>query len=207
MISQEEFLKLVRDNPLPVAALTVAAAVLLPLLASYLMGAGASSARGGKKKPFLEPTEYKPLPLTVKEFITHNTVRLRFELPDPQQRLGLPIGQHISFSAKGPDGKDVIRSYTPVSDDDLLGAVEFVVKIYPTGKMSQVLNALQVGQTMLMRGPKVRLRRGGGGAWEEGRDERGAFEDTRAARAQQLLRPSGVQLACERRGDSSTSQT
>lgn len=90
------------------------------------------------KKPFLDPSEFQPVPLVEKTLITHNTVRLRFALPDPEQRVGLPIGQHISFKAQGEDGKDVIRPYTPVSDDDQLGAVDFVIKLYPTGKMSQV---------------------------------------------------------------------
>jgi cytochrome-b5 reductase len=93
--------------------------------------------------------------LSSKEWLNHNTLKLRFNLPNPKQRLGLPIGQHISFRAKDSDGKDVYRSYTPVSDDDLLGAVEFVIKIYPNGKMSQVLKQLEVGQTLDMKGPKV----------------------------------------------------
>ena len=45
--------------------------------------------------------------------------------------LGLPIGQHISFKALDSEGKDVYRSYTPVSDDKQRGWVDFVIKIYP----------------------------------------------------------------------------
>ncbi|GAX80681.1 hypothetical protein CEUSTIGMA_g8116.t1 [Chlamydomonas eustigma] len=73
------------------------------------------------------------------------------------QRLGLPIGQHISFMAKDGDGKDVYRSYTPISDNSLLGRVDFLIKLYPQGKMSQVIAALQEGQTMMMKGPKGQL--------------------------------------------------
>ncbi|GLC37383.1 hypothetical protein PLESTB_001593200 [Pleodorina starrii] len=109
------------------------------------------------KKPFLDPNEFKPLPLTEKTFITHNTVRLRFGLPTTDQRLGLPVGQHITFLAKGDDGKDIYRPYTPVSDDDQLGSVDFVIKIYPQGKMSQVIAKMEVGDTMLMKGPKGRF--------------------------------------------------
>jgi cytochrome-b5 reductase len=87
--------------------------------------------RGGSKA-FLGPDDYQPVPLAEKTFITHNTVRLLFTLPGGKsQRLGLPVGQHISFCAKDADGKDVYRSYTPTSDDDLLGAVQFVIKLYP----------------------------------------------------------------------------
>ncbi|GFR42021.1 hypothetical protein Agub_g2837 [Astrephomene gubernaculifera] len=108
-------------------------------------------------KPFLDPNAFKPLPLAAKKYITHNTVLMRFTLPGPSQRLGLPIGQHITFLAKGDDGKDIYRPYTPVSDDEQLGCVDFVIKLYPQGKMSQVLANMQVGDTMLMKGPKGRF--------------------------------------------------
>lgn len=115
------------------------------------------SLRSKTKKPFLNPEAFQPLQLVEKTYITHNTVRLRFSLPSPDMRLGLPIGQHITFLAKGDDGKDIYRPYTPTSDDDLLGAVEFVIKIYPQGKMSQVIAKMQVNDYMQMKGPKGRF--------------------------------------------------
>lgn len=107
--------------------------------------------------PFLDATIFQTLPLAEKRQITHNTIRLRFALPSPTQRLGLPIGQHIIFRAKDTEDKAVFRSYTPVSDDLQLGSVEFVIKLYPQGKMSQVLNKLEVGDVMEMKGPKGRF--------------------------------------------------
>ena len=74
--------------------------------------------------------------------------------------VGLPVGQHISFKYVDEEGKEVIRSYTPVSSDDDKGYVDFVIKIYfknvhpkfPNGgKMSQHMASLGVGDTMLMR--------------------------------------------------------
>ena len=70
--------------------------------------------------------------------------------------LGLPIGQHITFKAKDSDGKDLFRPYTPTTDDDTPGHVDFVIKVYPAGKMSQHLDKMEVGQTMLFKGPKGR---------------------------------------------------
>lgn len=85
--------------------------------------------KSGKPVPgWLDPTTYQPLELAKKRQLNHNTIWLRFALPSPTMRLGLPIGQHIGFMAKGDDGKDVYRSYTPVSDDDQLGSVDFVIK-------------------------------------------------------------------------------
>ncbi|KAG1681583.1 hypothetical protein FOA52_014091 [Chlamydomonas sp. UWO 241] len=107
---------------------------------------------------WLDPAEFKPLAISEKRFLNHNTLFLRFNLSSPTMRLGLPIGQHISFLVKGEDGKDVYRSYTPVSDDDQLGSVDFVIKIYDQGKMTQVLNKLNVGDAVQMKGPKGRLQ-------------------------------------------------
>ena len=126
-----------------------AAALAVLQLAVYII-------KKATAKPFLNPDEFKPLVLVEKTFLTHNTVRLRFALPKPSMRLGLPIGQHILFKDQDPTepSKFVFRSYTPVSDNDQKGAVDFVIKLYPHGKMSQALSKLDVGGTMLMKGPK-----------------------------------------------------
>ena len=43
--------------------------------------------------------------------------RFRFGLQTPSTVLGLPIGQHISLKYIDAEGKDVLRSYTPVSSN------------------------------------------------------------------------------------------
>jgi cytochrome-b5 reductase len=59
-----------------------------------------------------------------------------------------------------------IRSYTPVTGDEVLGTVTFVIKVYKAGihpkfpeggKMSQYLDTLKIGDTMDMKGPKGNL--------------------------------------------------
>jgi len=85
-------------------------------------------------------------------------VPFRFGLPTKNTLLGLPIGQHITFKAKDADGKDFFRPYTPTTDDDTPGHVDFVIKVYPEGKMSQHLDKMEVGQTMLFKGPKGRYQ-------------------------------------------------
>merc|ERR1719343_1258095 len=44
------------------------------------------------------------------------------------------------------EGKPIIRPYTPVSTNAMLGQFELMVKVYPDGKMSQFLDALEVGK-------------------------------------------------------------
>jgi cytochrome-b5 reductase len=38
------------------------------------------------------------------------------------------------------------------------GLVDFVIKLYPQGAMSQVLDKLEVGQTLDFKGPKGRFK-------------------------------------------------
>eukprot|EP01024_Parvocaulis_polyphysoides_P050877 TRINITY_DN4969_c0_g1_i1.p2 TRINITY_DN4969_c0_g1~~TRINITY_DN4969_c0_g1_i1.p2 ORF type:complete len:299 (-),score=42.66 TRINITY_DN4969_c0_g1_i1:575-1471(-) len=111
----------------------------------------------GKRK-FLMPTKFQPLTLVDKKMLSHNSFRFRFALPSEKMDLGLPIGQHITFMYENEDtGKEVMRSYTPVTDDRTKGYVDFVIKVYENGIMSQHLNKLKIGESLLMRGPKGRF--------------------------------------------------
>lgn len=59
---------------------------------------------------------------------SHNVRRFRFALPEKKMVIGLPIGSHITIAAKDTDGKDVMRPYTPVTDDNQKGYVDFIIK-------------------------------------------------------------------------------
>ncbi|GMH58931.1 hypothetical protein TL16_g02720, partial [Triparma laevis f. inornata] len=99
--------------------------------------------------------------------VSHDTIKVTFENPlGPKALLGLPIGQHISFKFKDDEGKDVIRSYTPITGDELPGSVTFVIKVYKAGvhpkfpdggKMSQYVDSVKIGESILFRGPKGSL--------------------------------------------------
>lgn len=106
--------------------------------------------------------EFRSFKLIEKQILSHDVRLFRFELPK-NVTLGLPIGQHISFKFIDEEGKEVIRSYTPTNADETNGHLDFCVKIYfknqnpkfPNGgKMSQYLNNLNIGDYVLMRGPK-----------------------------------------------------
>lgn len=78
----------------------------------------------------LNPEEWQEFKLIEKEEVSHDVRRFRFELPSAKHIIGLPIGQHISLKYVDNEGKDVIRSYTPVSSDDDKGIVDFIIKVY-----------------------------------------------------------------------------
>ncbi len=67
--------------------------------------------------------------------ISSDTYIYRFSFPDPDWSFGLPIGQHVIFSAmmptkEKPEGDLVCRKYTPTSTLITTGFVDFVIKIY-----------------------------------------------------------------------------
>eukprot|EP01111_Echinosteliopsis_oligospora_P000901 TRINITY_DN1112_c0_g1_i1.p1 TRINITY_DN1112_c0_g1~~TRINITY_DN1112_c0_g1_i1.p1 ORF type:complete len:262 (+),score=105.12 TRINITY_DN1112_c0_g1_i1:84-869(+) len=72
---------------------------------------------------------------------------------DPNDVVGLPIGQHMSIKAV-IDGKVVCRSYTPVSSDEDKGYFDLIIKVYDKGAMSQYIDKLKPGETIEVRGPK-----------------------------------------------------
>jgi len=83
--------------------------------------------------------------------------RYRFALPRKSDILGLPIGQHVSLSA-AIDGKEIVRSYTPVSSDAAdKGYFDLLIKSYPTGNISKYVANLKVGETIKVKGPKGQM--------------------------------------------------
>nr|XP_034377224.1 NADH-cytochrome b5 reductase 2 isoform X1 [Arvicanthis niloticus]XP_034377234.1 NADH-cytochrome b5 reductase 2 isoform X1 [Arvicanthis niloticus]XP_034377243.1 NADH-cytochrome b5 reductase 2 isoform X1 [Arvicanthis niloticus] len=121
-----------------------------------------------KKKDLItlqDPEAKYPLPLIEKEQINHNTRRFRFGLLSPDHVLGLPVGNYVHLLAQ-INSELVIRAYTPVSSDDDRGFVDFIIKIYfknvhpkypEGGKMTQYLENMKIGDTILFRGPTGRL--------------------------------------------------
>ncbi|KAI9093444.1 hypothetical protein DFS34DRAFT_643489 [Phlyctochytrium arcticum] len=105
------------------------------------------------RHPVLDKVVWKEFPLKEKIVISHNTAIYRFALPNPDDVLGLPIGQHISVSAE-INGKDIMRSYTPTSNDDERGHFDLLIKSYPTGNISKFIGELEIGQKIRVRGPK-----------------------------------------------------
>ncbi|KAK0311962.1 NADH-cytochrome b5 reductase [Friedmanniomyces endolithicus] len=88
------------------------------------------------------------------ENVSHNTKKFRFKLNDEDSTSGLPVASALLTKFKGPDmEKPVIRPYTPVSDEDEKGYLDFVVKVYPNGPMSEHLHAMKAGERLDFKGP------------------------------------------------------
>ncbi|KAI9719453.1 MAG: NADH-cytochrome b5 reductase [Candelaria pacifica] len=88
------------------------------------------------------------------EQVSHNTKRFRFALPDKEDVSGLQIASALLTKYKGPEmEKPVIRPYTPVSDEDSRGFIDFVIKSYPGGPMSEHLHSMDPPQRLDFKGP------------------------------------------------------
>lgn len=157
-------------------------------------------------RPFLDKSQQQ-LQLADKVQVNHNTIRLRFSLPGADYCLGLPVGKHIKIYAPNTEGSVpgqwnnkpdpslipvpptgehsgkaiargiVQRKYTPVTGDECLGFVDFVIKVYNRGeraefpdggKVSQYLNTLNVGDIIDICGPVGLLTYHGSGVFSYG---------------------------------------
>lgn len=112
----------------------------------------------GLARGFLQPKEYQALPLVKKEQLSPSVFRFVYQLPHQTDVIGIPIGQHCAIKAN-IDGKDVARSYTPISNNTDLGRLELVIKCYPDGALTgKYLANLKVGDKTLFRGPKGAMK-------------------------------------------------
>ena len=118
--------------------------------------------------------DFAEYPLIEKEVLSHDTRKFTFALP-ASHVLGLPTGQHMTLKFTDKDGKAVQRSYTPVTDNDSVGKVSFVIKVYKAGvhpkfpdggQMSQHLDCLAIGDKMLMTGPRGHMEYFGKGEFQ-----------------------------------------
>lgn len=70
----------------------------------------------------------------------------------------MPTGQHISVACV-KDGKEILRSYTPVSSDSVdRGYFELLVKTYEKGNVSLYLDQMKIGDLIRIKGPRGQMR-------------------------------------------------
>ncbi|KAL7802176.1 nitrate reductase [Trichoderma aethiopicum] len=122
-------------------------------------------------KPFLDPKVWKSVRLVQKREISHDSRIIRLALPNEEQSLGLPVGQHIYLRIKKVDRASgtvqiVQRAYTPYSCGTQRGFVDLLIKVYfpserPSfagGQMTMLLENMAVDGssdqlTVEMKGP------------------------------------------------------
>ncbi|CAI7620112.1 unnamed protein product [Penicillium viridicatum] len=129
-----------------------------------------TSASDEPREVFLQSRTWTKATLTEKRDVSWDTRIFVFDLEHKKQTLGLPIGQHLMIKVQDPSNNEaVIRSYTPMSDTNLIGKMELLVKVYfptdsiPGGKMTMALDKLPLGSEIDCKGPTGRFEYLGNG--------------------------------------------
>lgn len=99
----------------------------------------------------IQPHKWTEFELIETKQITNNTFLYSFKIPD-NQTLGISVGQHIIVK-QIKNSRVYIRQYTPISDTCKRGVFEVLIKIYPNGKVTQMIKDWKVGDMIPWRGP------------------------------------------------------
>lgn len=125
-------------------------------LAYSVLGTGSIKNETGRT--FKGNDEWIDLKLAKVVDVTHNTKHFYFDLPDKNDISGLVIASCLLSKFVTPKGNNVVRPYTPVSDVDQKGVIEFVIKRYEDGKMTNHIFDLKVNDTLSFKGPIVKWK-------------------------------------------------
>lgn len=109
-------------------------------------------------KTFTNPNEWIDLKLKKSVSLGLNSKRLIFELNDSNDVSGLVNASCLLTKFVTAKGNNVIRPYTPISDVDEKGIIEFIVKKYDGGKMSSHIHDLKPNDTLSFKGPIVKWK-------------------------------------------------
>lgn len=109
-------------------------------------------------KTFNGGDEWIDLKLQKSWNISPNTKHFVFELKNPDDVSGLVTASCLLAKYVTPKGNNVIRPYTPVSEPNQKGTIEFVVKAYPEGKFSKHFYGLKPDDTVAFKGPIVKWK-------------------------------------------------
>lgn len=109
----------------------------------------------------LDPNQWTSFKLVHKEQLTKGTPTptFLFRLEAPSPLVEMPVASCLLTRAPigsvKEDGSQafVIRPYTPVSGPREKHHIDLAIKVYPSGKMSQHLINLKLGQTVDIKGP------------------------------------------------------
>uniref|UniRef100_A0A1A9UPL6 NADH-cytochrome b5 reductase n=1 Tax=Glossina austeni TaxID=7395 RepID=A0A1A9UPL6_GLOAU len=194
------------ENRIVPVAVSVVVAVVGAAIIHYFINKKATKKtppepnRTVRLRTLVDANDKYQLPLIEKEIVSYDTRRFRFGLPSQQHILGVPVGHHINLTAT-IDNDLVTRPYTPISSDDDVGYVDFVIKIYfkqthpkfpAGGKMSQHLEKMRIGDKISVCGPLGRLQYMGNGNFLIKKLRKGPPKTAKAKRVNMIAGGTGI---------------
>ncbi|CCH59139.1 hypothetical protein TBLA_0B02970 [Henningerozyma blattae CBS 6284] len=96
------------------------------------------------------------LELMEQTLISKNSAIYRFRMKSNVDFLDFAPGQHLAVRVK-IEGKEYVRTYTPISPRHERGFFDIIVKSYPDGTVSKYFAGLVPGQTVEFQGPVGKL--------------------------------------------------
>ncbi|KAK5781248.1 cytochrome-b5 reductase PWA37_004893 [Arxiozyma heterogenica] len=105
-------------------------------------------------KVFIGDNKWIDLPLLKVEEQSHDTKLFTFKLPTDDSVTGLTLASAVLTKFFNEEtGKNVIRPYTPVSDLNMEGSFQLIIKHYPGGPMTNHIFKLKPNDTLSFKGP------------------------------------------------------
>ncbi|KAG7194279.1 NADH-cytochrome b5 reductase [Scheffersomyces spartinae] len=137
--------------------------VLYPFLALGTVGVAyhfstMSAIYNENSKTFKGDDKWVDLKLIKSYDLSSNTKHFVFATESDDDVSGLQTASCVLAKFVTPKGSNVIRPYTPVSDTEQKGTIEFVIKKYEGGKMSSHLFNLKENDTLSFKGPIVKWK-------------------------------------------------
>ena len=141
--------------------------IIVPIVVALVIVGATLFFMQGKKLVQLDPRKYKQFKLIEKLDLINSpgcalTMLFRFELP-AGSALALPTGQHITIKAVNAEGDEIMRQYTPTTNENVTGHFDVVIKIYPNGAMGNYLKELPIGSMVDIKGPQGKFHYKGDG--------------------------------------------
>ena len=142
-------------TPRVVKSITAAAGVSVASLATYqtmrtFNPKAKAETQVDLKHGGLSPDQFLPFTLSDVQLISSDSALYFFSLATPTAKLNMPITSYVLAKAD-VDGEQIIRPYTPIIEVE--GEMPLLIKTYPNGKMGNAFSHLEIGQTMLFKGP------------------------------------------------------
>jgi len=105
------------------------------------------------------PGEFRFFKIRSVRDISHNTKSFIIDLQSPLHETGLFASSFVMVKGStSPEGKFVVRPYTPISTNDDKGYFELLVKMYPGGAVSEYIYNRKVGDHIEVKGPLATFR-------------------------------------------------
>jgi cytochrome-b5 reductase len=105
----------------------------------------------------LDGKDFHPFVLKAKKTYNHDTAVYHFYSHPANADLEFPVSGYVLIKIDGPDGKPIIRPYTPLSSD-LSKELQILIKTYPQGNISKYVSTLKHGDTIYIKGPMKKLQ-------------------------------------------------